>query len=394
MSYIKSSISAQLTNNGFVKVDSFSDSLSLSILSGIPILYYGRGGYGKTEMILSAFSVIKGSQGMLECDPETSASHIKGGAIARTIKSDKYDLTEAHYNVAASVLQRHKFFFEEALDASFNALSVLKAVITNKMLNISGEEIKSINKVLVAATNLNPVELKESLPDIQQNSYDAFLQRFLIVNHGWNSHEANDYALLDDEPVKVKHDVSAIDIAEIDMMREDVSSVVLGSSIKGLLQHLAQKSGENGAVISPRAYKWTQKLIKSSAYLRDSNVADMDDLRILSYLSYWDASLLSGLEEEIERKKQYDIQVEKISEFESRTERGFYKLNNPEKGKLVNAAIIWKLAKSLETEISNSGKYSDSLTSRINDIKKKCADLVSKAANERDNSIMCGSESL
>lgn len=392
MSYIKSFISAQLSNSGFVKFDSFSDSLSLSILSGIPILYYGRGGYGKTEMILEAFKVIKGSQGMLECDPETSASHIKGGAIARTTKSDKYDLTEAHYNIAASVLQKHKFFFEEALDASFNALSVLKAVITNKMLNISGEEIKSINKVLVAATNLNPVELKESLPDIQQNSYDAFLQRFLIVNHGWDSHEANDYALLDDEPVK--HDVSAIDIAEIDMMREDVSGVVLGSSIKGLLQHLAQKSGENGAVISPRAYKWTQKLIKSSAYLRDSNTADMDDLRILSYLSYWDASLLSGLEEEMERKRQYDIQVEKISEFESRIERGFHKLQNPEKGKLVNAAIIWKLAKQLENEISNSGKYPDSLTSRINEVKKKCADLVSKAATERDNSIMCGCESL
>lgn len=392
MSYIKSSINAQLTNSGFVKFNSFSDSLSLSILSGIPILYYGKGGYGKTEMILSAFQVIKGSQGMLECDPETSASHIKGGAIARTTKSDKYDFTEAHYNVAASVLQKHKFFFEEALDASFNALSVLKAVITNKMLNVSGEEIKSINKVLVAATNLNPIELKESLPDIQQNSYDAFLQRFLIVNHGWDSHEATDYALLDDEPVK--QDVSAIDIAEIDMMREDVSGVVLGSSIKGLLQHLAQKSGENGAVISPRAYKWTQKLLKSAAYLRDSNTADMDDLRILSYLSYWDASLLSGLEEEMERKRQYDIQVEKISEFESRIERGFYKLNNPEKGKLVNAAIIWKLAKSLETEISNSGKYPDSLTSRINDVKKKCADLVAKAATERDNSIMCGSESL
>jgi hypothetical protein len=97
----------------------------------------------------------------------------------------------------------------------------------------------------------------------------------------------------------------------------------------------------------------------------------------------------------MERKKQYDIQVEKIGEFERRIERGFYKLNNnPEKGKLVNAAIIWKLAKSLETEISNSGKYHDSLTSRINDVKKKCADLVSRAATIRDNSIMCGSESL
>jgi MoxR-like ATPase len=393
MSTIKSSINAQLANSNFVKFDNFSDSLSLSVLSGIPILYYGKGGYGKTEMILESFKAIRGSQGMLECDPETNASHIKGGAIAKTTKSDKYDLTEAHYNITASVLQKHKFFFEEALDASFNALSVLKAVITNRMLNISGEEIKSINKVLVAATNLNPIELKESLPEIQQNSYDAFLQRFLIVNHGWDSHDAADYALLDDDET-VKYDISPVSIDEIDMMREDVSSIVLSSSIKGLLQHLAQKSGENGSVISPRAYKWTQKLIKSAAYLRDASTADMDDLRILNYLSYWDTSLLSGLEEEMERKKQYDIQVEKINEFERRINRGFHKLNNPEKGKLVNAAIIWKLAKQLETEISNSGKYADSLTSRINDVKKKCCDLVAKAANERDNSIMCGSESL
>ena len=141
-------LSSVLSAAGFINTSIFANSMELALVSGIPIMYYGKGGYGKTEMIKAVFDHIDGSSAMLECDPETTASLIKGGAIARTTKTDKEDITLAHYNVGASILRNHSFFYEEMLDASFNALSVLKAIITNKQLTLNGEVVDSINKLL------------------------------------------------------------------------------------------------------------------------------------------------------------------------------------------------------------------------------------------------------
>lgn len=394
MTNLQSFFASTLANAGFVKVDSFAESLALSVLADIPAIYHGRGGYGKTEQILTAIKSIKScSFSMLECDPETTASSIKGCAIARTRKGDKEDLTEAFYNVAASVLSYDAFFFEEMLDASFNALSVLKAVITNKQLTINGETVISKNKILVGATNLNPSELLESLPDNIQNSYEAFLQRFMLIEHGWDSHTAEDYALLDADVSKV--DISSVTLSDIEFQREYLKDgVVLATSLKGLLQHLAAKSGEAGKTVSPRAYKWTQRLIKASALLADKETADEADLNVLKYLPYWDTSIITDLEKEIEVQKQHKLCVDKLAFYQQKIQSGFNKLNNPDKGKLVGAAIVWKLAKQLESEITNSGSYPDSLQKQYQEIKKKASDLVNKAASERDAAIQVNNESL
>lgn len=330
---------------------------------------------------------------MLECDPETTASSIKGGAIARTRKGDKEDLTEAFYNVAASVLNHDAFFFEEMLDASFNALSVLKAVITNKQLTINGETVVSKNKILIGATNLNPTELLESLPDNIQNSYEAFLQRFMLIEHGWDSHTANDYALLD---MDVEHqDISSMSISDIQFQREYLKDgVVLATSLKGLLAHLAAKSSEAGKTVSPRAYKWTQRLIKASALLADKETADEADLNVLKYLPYWDTSIIADLEKEIDAQKQYKIAVDKLAFYQQKIESGFSKLANPDKGRLVGASIVWKLAKQLESDITNSGSYPDNLQKQYQEVKKKASELVNKAASERDAAIQVNHESL
>jgi MoxR-like ATPase len=266
-------LSSVLSAAGFINTSIFANSMELALVSGIPIMYYGKGGYGKTEMIKEVFNHIDGSSAMLECDPETTASLIKGGAIARTTKTDKEDITLAHYNVGASILRNHAFFYEEMLDASFQALSVLKAIITNKQLTLNGEVVDSINKLLVAATNVNPYDRIDQLPPSEANSYDAFLQRFIIVRHEWDTHDNSDYNRLLRASVVENKDTSKISIAKIDESRSSREEVKLDKELQGILCSLAEKSANEGRIISPRMFKWTIRMIKSQAQLSDKSVA-------------------------------------------------------------------------------------------------------------------------
>jgi MoxR-like ATPase len=372
-----------LSNAGFINTDTFANVMELAIVSGIPIMIYGKGGYGKTEMIKEVFNHIDGSSAMLECDPETTASLIKGGAIARTTKTDKEDITLAHYNVGASILRNHAFFYEEMLDASFQALSVLKAIITNKQLTLNGEVVDSINKLLVAATNVNPYDRIDQLPPSEANSYDAFLQRFIIVRHEWDSHDNSDYNRLLRDSVVENKDTSKISIAKIDESRYYREEVKLDKELQGILCSLAEKSGNEGRIISPRLFKWTIRMIKSQAFLSDKSVATIEQLNVLNYLPSWDQSLLSNLEEEIQQQKIYNEAKSSLDTFKDNFDRAVNKINEHKKKldieKLLAAINVLQL---MEGEINKVSSIPDSLISKRNDLINKVVSCAKETMSE------------
>jgi MoxR-like ATPase len=346
--------------------------MELAIVSGIPIMIYGKGGYGKTEMIKAVFDHIDGSSAMLECDPETTASLIKGGAIARTTKTDKEDITLAHYNVGASILRNHAFFYEEMLDASFQALSVLKAIITNKQLTLNGEVVDSINKLLVAATNVNPYDRIEQLPPSEANSYDAFLQRFIIVRHEWDSHDNSDYNRLLRASVVENKDTSKITIAQIDESRYNREEVKLDKELQGILCSLAEKSGNEGRIISPRMFKWTIRMIKSQAQLSDKSTATIEQLNVLNYLPSWDQSLLSNLEEEIQQQKIYNEAKSNLKTLQDNYDRANSKVEEHKtKGDIVKLLALVNVFQLMEGEINKVNNIPNSLVSKRNELINK-----------------------
>ena len=358
-----------LSNAGFINTDTFANVMELAIVSGIPIMIYGKGGYGKTEMIKEVFNHIDGSSAMLECDPETTASLIKGGAIARTTKTDKEDITLAHYNVGASILRNHAFFYEEMLDASFQALSVLKAIITNKQLTLNGEVVDSINKLLVAATNVNPYDRIEQLPPSEANSYDAFLQRFIIVRHEWDSHDSNDYTRLLRASVVENKDTSKISIAKIDESRSYREEVKLDKELQGILCSLAEKSANEGRIISPRMFKWTIRMIKSQAQLSDKSTATIEQLNVLNYLPSWDQSLLSNLEEEIQQQKIYNEANTNLKTLQDNYDRANKKVEEYKtKGDIVKLLALVNVFQLMEEDINKVSNIPNSLVSKRNEL--------------------------
>jgi MoxR-like ATPase len=362
-------LSSVLSAAGFINTSIFANSMELALVSGIPIMYYGKGGYGKTEMIKEVFNHIDGSSAMLECDPETTASLIKGGAIARTTKTDKEDITLAHYNVGASILRNHAFFYEEMLDASFQALSVLKAIITNKQLTLNGEVVDSINKLLVAATNVNPYDRIEQLPPSEANSYDAFLQRFIIVRHEWDTHDNSDYNRLLRASVVENKDTSKISIAKIDESRSSREEVKLDKELQGILCSLAEKSANEGRIISPRMFKWTIRMIKSQAQLSDKSTATIEQLNVLNYLPSWDQSLLSNLEEEIQQQKIYNEANTNLKTLQDNYDRANKKVEEYKtKGDIVKLLALVNVFQLMEIDINEVNNIPDSLVSKRNEL--------------------------
>jgi MoxR-like ATPase len=362
-------LSSVLSAAGFINTSIFANSMELALVSGIPIMYYGKGGYGKTEMIKEVFNHIDGSSAMLECDPETTASLIKGGAIARTTKTDKEDITLAHYNVGASILRNHAFFYEEMLDASFQALSVLKAIITNKQLTLNGEVVDSINKLLVAATNVNPYDRIDQLPPSEANSYDAFLQRFIIVRHEWDTHDNSDYNRLLRASVVENKDTSKISIAKIDESRSSREEVKLDKELQGILCSLAEKSANEGRIISPRMFKWTIRMIKSQAQLSDKSTATIEQLNVLNYLPSWDQSLLSNLEEEIQQQKIYNEANTNLKTLQDNYDRANKKVEEYKtKNDIVKLLALVNVFQLMEEDINKVSNIPNSLVSKRNEL--------------------------
>lgn len=377
---ILTNLTNKLINDGFINVDKFADTFMLSVLSDIPIIYYGEGGYGKSEMLISALELFNGRFGMLECDPETTSAAIKGGAIARTVNQVDGSLTEAYYNISASLLQYDYFMLEEVLDASFNALSFLKAVITGKKIHINGDPIDNICKILVCATNVDPTTYSSSVRENQRNSYTAFLQRFMIVEHGWETHNTDDYVAL--YPTINQLPVYQFELEDIDRWRGNVKSVEFDINLWQVLSDLAESSYDNGSTVSPRAFNWTVRLIKSAALLRGSNKVDKCDFRVIEYLSYW-AVDWDEFDEILEEIEQSDESNEQLNNFTSRlvTAR---KMFDTSVANYYNYAVCYTAVTKLYDEFLTTVKSTDNTEVKYNEVKSEFRTLLNEVAIARD----------
>jgi MoxR-like ATPase len=371
----------KLKNDGFVGVDKFADTFLLSVLADIPIIYHGEGGYGKSEMLISALSLFNGRFGMLECDPETTSAAIKGGAIARTINQENGSLTEAYYNVANSLLQYDYFMLEEILDASFNALSFLKAVITGKKIHINGDPIDNVCKILVCATNVDPTSVTSTVRENQRNSYAAFLQRFMIVEHGWESHNSDDYVAL--YPTINELPVTQFELTDINRWRDEVKLVNFNMDLWKLLAKLAEDSSNEGSTVSPRAFQWTVRLIKSAAYLRGSNVVERCDFRVIDYLSYWSVDW-DEVDEAIMEIELKQVSNEQLDDFTSRlvTAREMFTTSVAD---YYNYAVCHTSITNLYTEFLTTVKSTDDTEVKYDEVKSQFRKMINEVAIARDN---------
>jgi hypothetical protein len=237
--------------------------------------------------------------------------------------------------------------------------------------------------LLVGATNVNPYVRIEELPPSEVNSCDAFLQRFIIVRHEWDSHDSSDYSRLIRAISNKKNDDSKLTIAQIDEARIYREEVKLDRELQGILCSLAEKSGNEGRIISPRMFMWTINMIKSQALLSNKSVATIEQLNVLNYLPSWDQSLLSNLEEEIQQQKIYNDAKSSLDTFKTHFDIAVDKINEYKAKK--DVVSIFALVNSLqlmEGHIINVSNIPDSLVKERNDLINTVGNQARKTMNE------------
>lgn len=323
-SQVLTALSSNLASK-FVGTEKFAHEFALALLSGISPIWYGKGGFGKTEMIRLAMQTMQVPQTMLEAHPELAVSGLFGGAIAETkietINQDGMVLgsekTFESINYDRGLLKSYLFFIEEMLDSPMQVLTSLKSVMTNRVW----DQMQSQHRLILGATNINPYELLDEVPFTHRNSYDALLQRFLVIEHGWESHEFSDYLALFQFKPSGDHVFSHISKQQIEHEAQLAVNVSLSSTSCELLAELAAKSAEEGTVVSPRVAMWSLKLLKTNAFLQGREEVDISDFNVLLYMGSWSPAAFNGIAKILAEQKVRQRLNQELSIFEGKLQK-------------------------------------------------------------------------
>jgi hypothetical protein len=364
--------------------------LALAYLSGISLLWHGKGGLGKTEMVMVAMDTIQVSKGILECHPSTTVSELFGGATAQTdVKvypdgSPLYatEITFESIDFDKGFLTKKQFFMEEALDAPIRVLAAAKAALTNKAWG--GRE--SQNHILLGASNIDPYILVEDLPVLWQNSIRAFLERFLVVEHGEGTLQEDDYlgmATLPDRPAPLR----LVSENQFDVEIAEVKTVKIPDNVLRMVAQLATKSNKSGSFVSLRTSAWLQKLMRASAYIAGRDEVTLDDLNVIPLVGSFHASISKDLEKEVQLQRQ-NLEINtKLGQIQNKLEKiqDYFKsgADTPYTRGMTAEANLKTLAGLLQSITVN-----DSTSSKKEQLQKYILEFAKEARKQAEQSVV------
>jgi MoxR-like ATPase len=315
----------EILSQKFVDPEKFAYEVTVSLLTDYSTLWYGEGGFGKSEMILEIMKFLPYSHGVIECHADMAVSDLFGGSVAKTTRKflredlieslldpditerefrklsqlvqlgGTEEITEESYNWEQGFHEKEVLFFEEMLDMPPRISVALKSGMTQKFC--MGRKVK--NKFILAATNRDPMEVMESLPEDFQSAFDALLQRFLMVAHQPPIQTENYHSLFYHKK-RYSRNIDPISLELIEQSKKECQQVSWESDIaKNMLFAL---SAENE--VSYREFLWAKKLMRVAAYLRNSSTIEMEDFSILYLLG-----TTFDLEDTTEKLKQIEEQI-------------------------------------------------------------------------------------
>lgn len=363
MSNLYNIVSKRLSSQ-FSQTSKFSLSSTLTILTGLSAMYYGPGGYAKTEMIQALMSIFDETtirREMLECNPDTTVSNLLGGAIAKTISEleaddrTRIEITREDIDFTRGPLENEFFFLEEALDGPFNVLAALKALITNKRWNGRISQ----NQSFFGATNIDPYLLLNELPTVHRNSIEALLQRFLILEHRWESHEKKDYLeMLEVGFDGIYTDFHPLTLADIRLEQQLVKEVKLANSDNEALAQFCEDSAKEGYIVSPRTFMYSRRLLRAIAYCRGRDTINDDDFSILDFLPSYAPTIREDVTTRLELSRASSAQQKKLDGYIADLAH-ILTLRNSDKNKTFVNGTIAKRCRKLYEDIQ-SASFSES----------------------------------
>lgn len=177
----------------FYNFENESECLFYGWNSNRNIIFYGEGGYGKSEGAMLFGKYLK-EKGLISTDPfilsfnqGTTEDKIFGGMDVKKFQ----DEGAINYLLEKSFIEHEYVIFEELWDAFPQVLLALKDALTSGYIRSGDQMVKIKTKMIVCCTNRSRDEV------ISDDSTEALMQRFLLqYNVYWGSHNLNDYVNL------------------------------------------------------------------------------------------------------------------------------------------------------------------------------------------------------
>lgn len=159
--------------DNFINPENVSETIALAVGQSMNAIMYGRGGFGKSEMVTAIFSQpeFEGRVFIKSLNEATTEEDLFGGINMKALN----ETGEIIYNLDKSFIQSEIVVFEEMLDANPQVLSALKDALTSGEVRNGKQRAKLKTKVIIGLTNKDPKEIAK-----ENDSVEALLQRFPI----------------------------------------------------------------------------------------------------------------------------------------------------------------------------------------------------------------------
>lgn len=244
----------------FVHFGPFAEALSLALASNKHVWFFGDGGYGKSDMLETAFTglglmdktyVQAFGQGMT---PEK----LVGNLDMKTLNNKGL----FRYNTDESFMIKQYAIFEEMADAPVPVLFLLKDMLQRGRFRDGTQQVDVQTKTIVVNSNRSPAAVAEYGVDAA-----ALVQRWSIqLNVCWPSHTQKDYRYL------------------IDKQHDNISGPVINNPERDVLAKLLADASSRGEPIPPRIALDAMRTIKTHALIKNRKAVLHADFLALSYV--------------------------------------------------------------------------------------------------------------
>jgi MoxR-like ATPase len=356
----------------FVKADPMREALSLALVSGRNVIFYGPGGHAKSEMIDSILAAITGCVSHTQmCGEGMDEAKLFGGIDLAAVNDVANP--QIRYRTANSFLNWDLVVFEELFDAAVSALKSMKDTMTSGFFRNGEEVIPMRTRLMICATNKEPHEVSELGASAQ-----ALVERFpLQLRVAWESYRAADYLELLTHVSNFNGNggTATIEFAEILRMQDKAKKVVVPDQVRRVLAELIASTVAGGAVVSPRTAIYAVELIKAAAAINGRETAEKQDILAVKYLPGLE-SIAEKIAEEIKAadlRAQAQVRLDEIASEISQMQKDLYGLESP-----IKCNQIAKKCRELRDEL---GKLAvpDGLIERRNGLRDTAEKLSTEA---------------
>lgn len=233
-SYKNSDLIYKTLSNKFVNTSAVSDVLKNALSNNMNAIFYGAGGFGKSEMCSELFNCpeLKDRVFIKSLSEATTEEDLFGGINIKKLSEEGVQ----EFICENSFANKEIVIFEEIFDANPRVLAALKDTLTAKEVRNGNQRFPMKTKIIIGLTNKTLDEV------IEDNSTEALTQRFPIA-------------------YKLEYPLTKLDIAGLVINRYPTFS---DDKLAAMIESIGNE--EQKHMITPR------KVLEMAKYLKDLSI--------------------------------------------------------------------------------------------------------------------------